>query len=411
MKEGYQPKREKPDKNEPVSVSRRKLIVGGVSVGVVGTLGVAAYELHKSKNTTTEDLRELKEGSPMPVYRGVFPTGEIAGRKVNDLFAYYLGVKEHSKIPETLNPDFGTIMYDLWQKKLALVHKIRPNWLSSVQEAEQHFGGRYIEVWRDGTITKQTLPELVQDVGETIEETRENFEWNHFHENHRYGSLFGPEEAHIVHQLSKNITPEMLVAYSVTELMPFEGDTDPLLKKMPLDVYELLLAHAGREFLVDLPAINDPYVSTGMFQFTSYALYEDEKEKRGASKLNSLIHDPSNRLPSSVLHLDTAQKQFQAAYLFSLDNLARLVQRIANNRDRGHDKKRLHTLVAHESTLHKGLLQYIAGAHHNPAESMTAFTKWIDKGFHGNYAEMCGPRIRYYVRSALVNYEELEKRS
>jgi hypothetical protein len=41
---------------------------------------------------------------------------------------------------------------------------------------------------------------------------------------------------------------------------------------------------------------------------------------------------------------------------------------------------------------------------------MTAFTKWIDKDFHGTYADLCGPRIRNYVRSALVNYEELEKR-
>jgi hypothetical protein len=397
------------------SINRRKLILGGAAAGIVGAVGLATYGIHESKKGSEEVSKkeskpELKDAPPAPVHRGAFEAGGIKGRKVHDLFAYYLGIKEQGRIPERLNPDFGTIMYHLWQKKLELVHKKHPNRTNTIQQAEQHFGRHYIDAWRDGTITLQTLPELVRDAGKTLEETRRNFEWEHFHENHRYGHLFGPEEAHIVHQLSKNITPEMLVAYSVTELLPFEGDTDPLLQKMPLDVYELLLAHAGREFLVDLPALNDPLLSAGMFQFTSYALYEDEKEKRGASKLNSLIHDPSNRLPSSVLHLDTAQKQFQAAYLFSLDNLAHLIQRIANDREHGHDKKRLHTLAAHESTLHKGLLQYIAGAHHNPAESMTAFTKWIDKDFHGTYADLCGPRIRNYVRSALVNYEELEKR-
>lgn len=390
-----------PDIPQP---TRRQMIIGGGAAAGVGAVGLGTYELLKSKG----------HEKTAPFHRGEFSTGELAGIHVADLFAFYLGLPEHSAIPEKLDPDFGAVMHDLWQKKLAFVQRKKPSYIDNNKRGEEHFGYSYEQKWRESTITPQTLSEFLQDAQENLEKTKAAFDWGRFRQRPEYNhSERGPEEFNIVKEMADNVTAEMLIAYSVTELLPYaakDREDNEKLRRMPLNVYELLLEHAGSEFLVDLPSSNDPYLSTGIFQFSSFALFDDGHKKEGASVMNQYLSNENVHIPSSVLQLDTAEKQFRAAYLFAIYNLAQMARITATRGNKHQIAGRMERLARTGAQKHVGLLQYIASAHHNPAEAVGGFIAWNDAGFEGKHSDYCGARVRDYVRSAHTNYEEIRRK-
>jgi hypothetical protein len=63
----------------------------------------------------------------------------------------------------------------------------------------------------------------------------------------------------------------------------------PSMDKMNKDVLDFLLRHGGEELVYHLPAVNDDYASFGPYQFTSFAVYNAEGQKKGASILNDFL--------------------------------------------------------------------------------------------------------------------------
>lgn len=394
----------KKELDKPMPAMSRRTFLGALGAAYVG-LRVGEEKLlggeteEASAQEITETAAKLEEREIEP---NSYDMGPLAGRRVGDLFAFYLGVPEGTVIPEKLEIDFYDVLEKLWERKLERVRRKQPDWAANSQRAAEELLVSY------ATNEKGvgSLPDLLKRMDNVIEKTQESIDWARFSEIQAPGEAnftnLNERDVRLVHKLSDRISGQMLAAYSATELMPALEDY-----KMNVDMYEFLLTHAGSRFLRSIPAINDNYLSLGLFQFTSYAVYDDGKERRGASVVNSLLpHD--EQIPGYVKALVSEEDQVKAAHLFAVFNIGRLLSTIRKGRG-SEMARRMDTLHDHADSLTAGLLQYIASAHHNPYEAQKAFIQWIDAGLEGSHAKWASSRISGYIRKSHGNYYELKK--
>ena len=388
---GFGTKKEDPKSNEETLITRRNLLIAGAAaVAAGGTM--AAGMLNRGPE---------KMGS---WHEGPYPTGDLAGRRVGDLFAYYLGLPEGSAIPEELDADFSAILSTLWDKKRAFVERRKPGWGQNTERAREAFLVPYQEALANGTLETATIPVLVERANGVVNETNRALSWEKLNQQNDFDSL-SDEHVDLIKKMSAQINGEMLLAYSVTELMPSINDA-----KMNVDIFAFLAEHAGPQFLQSIPAIHDPYVSMGMFQFTSYALYDGEDGPRGASIINNMITDDRLKLPPSVIKLTAFEQQTRAAHLFAIENIARLVKSISSSGNAAVRERRLKTLEQKGTTMRVGLLQFVASAHHAPGGARSGYKNWLDKDFEGSHAAHCNRVLRDYIKKSHGNYHELLRR-
>lgn len=384
------------------SINRREVLKKTLDTG----LAVAAYAAMPSLTTSPEDAR-LKEEVPklQKVEHGprAYEMGALSGRKVGDLFAYYLGVPAGTVVPETLTIDFEKVVKDLWEKKVERVQAKKPDWADNTRMAKKVFSEMYEKRQSE---EEMTLEDLVNEADKVIQDTNAALDWESLNTLNIPGAKFQSlhdEDVDLIRNIAERITGKMLIAYSMTELMPALKDHE-----MNADMYAFLLKNAGPEFLGSIPALSDNYLSVGMFQFTSYAVYDYDGEKRGASIINGLL-PKEKQISGSVVRLLTREQQMRAAQLFAIENITRLVLGIRAGEDKELMNQRLHRLEEQSGEMSVGFLQFIASAHHDPGEARQAFRSWIDDNFEGSHAARANERVEGYIRKSHGNYHQLEK--
>jgi hypothetical protein len=254
------------------------------------------------------------------------------------------------------------------------------------------------------------LENFINKTDGVIQDVNQSLDWGQLNKitfNEEKFTHLTDSDVRLVKDLAERITGTMLLAFSITELMPALKD-----HKVNVAMYRFLLKNAGTAFLRCIPALYDVYLSAGLFQFTSFAVYDvSEKEKRGASAINVLL-PKEKKIKGSVVGLRSDEEQMKAAQLFAIRNLAYLIEGIRNPNLKTHNPQkaeaRIQTLQKHASSLDVAILQYISSAHHLPSDARTAFIKWVDQDFSGSHAALASAGIRDYIKKSNGGYQELE---
>jgi hypothetical protein len=307
--------------------------------------------------------------------------GALAGVRVADLFAFYLGVPEGTVLPETMEIDFDANIRSLWERKIERVRRRSPSWVENTERARDVFSRLYTQAENKES---QTINQFIEQANAAVAIVNQNLDWEKLNTIDFEGAHFGKltdNDIDLIRRLSGNVTGRMLLAYSITELMPSLRNYE-----LNVNFYKFLLENAGANYLRCIPALYDNYLSVGLFQFTSFALYDMGNEKRGASLINTLLPQ-AEKIPTSVVRTLTNEDQMKAAYLFAIENITRLVLGIRADNN--------------------APLRYIASAHHAPADARAAFRSWIDADFEGSHADLARASIADYIRKSHGNYYEL----
>ncbi|HRH24366.1 MAG TPA: hypothetical protein PK109_02135 [Candidatus Paceibacterota bacterium] len=402
------------DEVEEKKMSRRTLLAG---LGLAGVTAAGVTRVMTSRISTeplaeaAETIENIIESIPgvsserESIPEGPYDTGPLAGRTLGNLFAMYLGLPDPSVVPERLSANFPQILSDLWRKKREYVMRHKPEWIDNTRRAEHRFLEEY-RAWREGERDRgpKDLNEFNRSLQPVVHDIHAAVNFSRLNELAPFRRL-SEEDTDLVKRLAGNISSKTLIAYGITELMPSVNDS-----ALNVDMTEFLIKNAGAPFLAAPPAIHDPYVSAGLYQFTSHAVYAGEEGRRGASLINQLVTERDQRIPDSVIGLQTIEQQTRAAYLFAVENLARLIVTIRAGLDRNKRDERLRTLRDHADTLDIGTLQFIASAHHNPSQARRGFIKWLDKGLDGEHSIHCDSRIKDYIIKTNGIYNELSRR-
>ena len=180
----------------------------------------------------------------------------------------------------------------------------------------------------------------------------------------------GRDECAVFKSIGMDIRGIDLVAYGMTELMPSADG------QLNVNFVDILLRHAGSNYLMAIPAMYDKYLSLGLYQFTSLALRDDDEGAKGASRVNRFLPG-YNRIPGSVIKLRNGQNH-RAAYLFALHNFANMVQKTSSK-----EFVVLRSIVTNR-TRQGDLVTYMACAHHAPGLALRSMKVWLGKGANGS---------------------------
>lgn len=188
------------------------------------------------------------------------------------------------------------------------------------------------------------------------------------------------------------IDAKALTAYSMTELMPYRNG------EQNYALMNLYMSYAGRNFLDVVPALGDKYLSMGRYQFTSFAVGNDDDGPRPANKIGS--YSVKYDIPGSVVSLNGIEND-RAAYYFTVYNLLTLFRAMDDDQLAKYDR----FCDNHKSEM----IQYIATAHHNPKWAKRRALEWIEDGCSKPLISYQGERLEVYSLKTQTNYEYLQR--
>ncbi|MHB8871383.1 MAG: hypothetical protein ACYC5G_02915 [Candidatus Doudnabacteria bacterium] len=359
--------------------SRRSFLKKVVGAGAYLAVGskveklASAAEPETSLNNAAEtEVKKLSE----------YPTGPLEGRKfpANSLFAHFTGIS--GEVPRVAKINFYDQLDTLFDKKESFAKRRRKT-NTVFRQAATQLKKEYVS--KDPQRTD--LRAYLQTVEAAIQRVEANMDWDKL-----VGKLgLDKEEAALLRTISNSLDSKHLTAYALTELMPSDdGDLNR-------DVFSFLLKNAGSRYVYSIPAIYDDMTSFGPYQFTSYALYETSKEKRGAS----VVADCSKKeiIPSSVVKL-RGSEHHAAAFCFSIYNLAVLLRQCSPK-----EKQVLKNTWRSHTT---DLVEFIATAHHLPGGAIKSARRWLNNGAKLDFEVSCPRNLRQYARKTKANLRALK---
>jgi len=375
--------------NSPRNNTQKNL---GVAIGFFATLGISTSIINNDQlknplsKPSTHLVQEATAIQPIPLediaQTRVYQSGNLQGLRVNGLFGNYLGVE--GKIDEEISADFRDQLEKLWQKKLD-----RSN--NSVVKAT--FSER-VKPYIDGTLTptRISLDDYMKQASSSIQQVRDNLDWDIVQERVPLGNQ-ADRKLNILKSITDQIDAKTLTAYALTELMPSEK------AQTNISVLDFLLRNAGREYVELIPAMYDKFTSFGPYQWTQYAVFDANGETRGASRVNRAI-PKELRIPGSVIYLK-GNDHHKAAFLNAVANLGDMIA--------GLNDSQLKVLERVHKTRNKDITEFIAGAHHSPANARKIAKRWLDNDAKLEYLASCHRRHIAYARKTYQNWEALTK--
>jgi len=302
----------------------------------------------------------------------------LQGRKLGDLYAKFLGIPD-GHVPMKASVDFEKNLARLWAGKI--------NRKDSSDSSNANVG-KVLAYYRANK-SRMNLKKFVQLAGKEVASVKANIDW---------AKLCRIEQLHedrcrVLQAISKDIVGRDVIAYGMTEIFPA---ADGELNVAYLDI---LLRQAGSEYVDSLPAIHDGYLSFGLYQFTSFAVYDTGREQRGASIVNRSVTG-SARIPGSVISLRNGDHH-RAAYMFAIHNIATLLRL-------GSDKEvrilgKLHAKHQDE------IVQFIAISHHLPGPAIKGARRWIGNGMKQELQVSLGKILGKYAHKTQGNLAYLYK--
>ncbi len=314
----------------------------------------------------------------------------LQGMKLGNLNAWYVGVS--GKAPEFDKINFVENLGDLWQRKLA--RGVTP----ATQKSYQEVVARYQASDRGLT----TLPEFVAEADNEIKTVNAALDYDAlcstWDERVRKSSA---KEKHYLYgggcsllkDMASQISGRDLVAYGMTELLPSrEGMVNARLM-------EVLLQNAGSEYLNSLPALGDPMLSFGFYQFTSNAIRHDADGAQGASMINLYVDKSAQLTTGSVIGLKGVEHH-RAAFMFAVYNIANWI-RFSTPEERDELRQ---LLPSHMDQV----AQFMAVAHHLPAPAINRARHWVQGGGEKPLVSYLGPSLTIYANKTKTNRAALD---
>jgi hypothetical protein len=210
--------------------------------------------------------------------------------------------------------------------------------------------------------------------------------------------------------LTEQITPDMMLAYMATELMPAPDRGIAML--------EFIAQNGGVEFLERIPS-TDPMLSFGPFQLTPYVI----GKKGSVTHLLETIHE-QKVVPDSLEEFSSIEEHIRAGFLFAFQNLIILVQNAIK-----HNQYAELQLILEGAAPGKGsegssvFLEYLSAAHHRPESAVIAMQKWMGVNKHVSQAKRTktlhdsfspaaeDQEVRAYAEKARRSYADLHARA
>lgn len=296
----------------------------------------------------------------------------IQGRNLSDLYAKFLG-RQNGVVPGSAPIDFEKNLAHLW------AGKVERNDSSDSTQANVN---KVLAYYHDNK-SKMSLKKFVNLADTEVARAKTGVDWPRLCHVERLSG----DRCRILQAISKGIVGKDIVAYGMTEIFP---TADGRLNVTYLDI---LLRHAGAEYVDSLPAIHDGYLSFGLYQFTSFAIYDHGKEKRGASIVNQTMAE-SARIPGSVIFLRNGDHH-RAAYMFAIHNIATLL-RLANKKET--------TILGKLHGEHPDeIVQFIAIAHHLPGPAIKGARRWMASGMKKELRVSLGKVLGQYATKTQAN--------
>lgn len=325
--------------------------------------GVVSIE-SKTSTGTEVDLRPLK------------------GYKLNDLYAEYFGLTKGEFVPDFTVVSFEEVLSAMYQKKI----KFRRCYINSkkievcreatdtVLSQAPELYSRYIK----GDKKKMSLKEFIKIAEGKMASSKKSLDWAKVCARYKLNQ----EKCRLLQVVVSELNGKDMIAYGMTELLP---SSDGRLNVIYMD---LLLKNAGSEFLHHVPALGDELASLGLYQFTMYALRDDDTVREGASIINSFVMDGGEKIPGSVVML-TGNDHHVAAFYFAVHNLARLMAKLS--------PKGVTNLASKYKNHKDEIVIFIAASHHAPAAAVRKTAIWVNSDFRGNILDAYSKhRIRTY---------------
>lgn len=364
---------EKLDSNRVVSWIKTGVLATALTASTIA-VSPRVSEVYKDiVGTTKEVISESKE-------EVFIPTGDLADKKLGDLYSLYLGFGRKSVIiPDTLDVNFKSVLDNMW----AIKDK-KSTWLSIDQMIKSDQLKNYSPV----TSTKMSLQDYISEADDASKEVFNEINWGKVKKLYNLSD----NKTTVLKEVLSSINGKDLLAYSMTELFPAANG------ELNAPFMDFLLKNAGREFVELIPALGDKYLSYGLYQFTQYAIYNKNGEKRGASKFNEALDESA--IPGSVLYLK-GNDHHKAAYLFSANNLANLVKSLNNTQ--------LNMFSSCYKTNKDDLVKFIAVSHHSPSGGKKAAIRWLDNKAKTDFTISTSGRYTAYSKKTNSNYNALNK--
>ena len=397
----------------------------------------------ETHSVQTTERMEVEAPDPQKEFshKVTVDTGELAGKRVGDLFADYLGLPRGSIVPKTITVDFGKNLEVLWQHKIDFMdreiakvkttHEKKIATLTSqgdtdhiakenesfqkkmtelndrrnnVLKAKGEIVTGYREKWSEEKVNTMSL-DAAAAVGDDVSQSvNASIQWEGMNAHDGpFPRLSTNAVEHFVKPLAEKVDGSKIFAYSLTELMPSVKNSE-----FNVAEYKFLLDNAGIEYVLSLPATHDHWLSFGMLQFTSLALRDDEEKTEGASKINKLLPEDM-QIMGSVKYVNTLEGQLTAGHLFAVFNIGNLIQDILKDTNEKRKIQRLTVLYERTPLLEKGLLEFIAVAHHSPRGAIKGFEKWLDSGLTGKYTLHLNNVLGEYAIKSAGNFDQVKE--
>lgn len=302
---------------------------------------------------------------------------DLKGTGLSKISYSYLGFS--GEIPNERTVDWNQSLKKLWDQKLRF---------KNVSKATQSAAPAILADYEKEAQERMSIPQHIKDLEKDLINIKRDLNWGKIC---ALGKLDSSTCKSFV-MTAWNIDAKALTAYSMTELMPYRNGNQNYV------LMNLYMEQAGRNYLDNVPALGDKYLSLGRYQFTSFAVGHDKDGPRPANKIAS--YSTNYNISGSVISLKGIEND-RAAYYFATYNLLSLFKKMDGKKLAKYDRYCDHKTVE--------IVEYIATAHHNPKWARKRALSWINDKCEKPLESYQGERLKVYSIKTRVNYNAIKE--
>lgn len=365
--------------------------MSGVSSAPMQNSPSSAPTREDRKAEALADVKKTAEDKAAPAVK--VDLAPLAGHRLGDLYAGYLGLPKGKLAPPSVMVSSDEIMSRLYHKK---VNFERCNKKGTVcKEASDTVLVQMPILYKNYLANdkkKMSLKTFVGIADSKVASAKKGLDWalvcKHY-QRKKDSPQLTQKKCETLQKVVAEIVGKDMVAYGMTELLPSaEG-------KLNVAYMDVLLRNAGAEFIYHVPALGDELASLGFYQFTMYALRNDDETTEGASIINSFVRKGGEKIPDSVVYLK-GHEHHVAAFYFAVHNLSRLVFSLS--------EKGVKNLSVKHGDYQDEVVMYVAAAHHAPGTAHKKTVAWVNGGMKTNLLGAYGKhRIGKYAAKTKGN--------
>lgn len=376
------------ESEESKGLVTRRHFLRSVGAGF-GALAVTALAGEKLGSGDEVPVGEDITREPRETWESSFDTGDLAGADISEkLFVDYFGI-EDGKMPERLSVNFPERLIAMWAKKNKRSHgdpKVKAVADAVLDEYCKH------------EPTPSNVEQFTAEADNVVRDVFKNINWDAV----RMLKGMSQGDIELAQKLLRNISGSSLAALCMTELMPSENG------RINRSAFDLLLQHAGKEFIESVPALYDPLVSFGPYQFTAHALDGKSLKPAGASVINAALPEQM-RIPDEVSSL-RGRAHHTAAILYTIENACNFINTLKQQSQAEVLLGRLGGLVGDGS---EDVALFLATAHHAPGAAMHTVMVWLEQAndeHARSFLALCSSRIATYATRMRRHLEVLNEK-